>query len=933
MLRRLAVRDTTRRPSETMLVIAGSLLGAALITGSFVVGDTLDASIRATAQTQLGPIDEIVTVPEVAAAEEVEQEIASIDDDRIDGVLSMVIVPASFSSEAGRTRAEPDGRLVETDYDAARSFGGDAQATGISGPTPGEGEVAITEDLAATLNAGKGDEVTAFLYGTERALEVSSILERLGVAGFWQGFESESANAFVAPGTIEDVTAGGIPEQAVAPSTTIAVSNRGDIEEGAGLTTPVTGLLEEAIGASSGLRVEALKEERLDNAQSQGEQFSQLFLNIGSFAILAGILLLINIFVMLSEERKNQLGMLRAVGMRRSDLIRLFVIEGSIYALVASVAGALLGIGVGWGIVKLAAPIFGGAGDFSLDLLFSLTPASVIGGFCIGMIISLATVASTSIRISRINIIRAIRDLPEPKLDRARIRTLVAGLALFALAGMWFVGSLGDKQAFLAAIVGPPLMAFGLLPLLSRFLGRRGVVVLVAVGSLAWGIFGNRVLDGQFFDAGDLVAFVFQGVLLTFSAVVLLTQAQENFEAAIRRIAASRLALRLGLAYPLARRFRTGLTLGMYALVVFTMTFIAVLSNVFGGQIDAATAKEAGGFDLLVTASESSPPKPNELEGVPGVAEVSTMVHGTALFQPESLDEPQPWPVTGVEGSFAEIGAPPLSDRAAEYESDEAVWEELVSNPRAAVVDVFFLQQGGGGPPVVPLEMGDQMTVIDPVTGAVVERTVIGATDSGLSFSGVFMARAAVEEIFEGRVAPNRFYVETSPGADTGPVVSRLQGDLVRNGVEADSFRSLVEESQKLNVQFLQLMQGYLALGLIVGIAGLGVVMIRAVRERRREIGVLRSLGFQSPQVRSAFVLESGFTAIEGILVGSILALVTAAQLVGNGDFGEGVEFIVPWANVILLCVAALAASLLATAWPARQASRIPPAVALRVAE
>jgi putative ABC transport system permease protein len=195
----------------------------------------------------------------------------------------------------------------------------------------------------------------------------------------------------------------------------------------------------------------------------------------------------------------------------------------------------------------------------------------------------------------------------------------------------------------------------------------------------------------------------------------------------------------------------------------------------------------------------------------------------------------------------------------------------------------------------------------------------------------VFMGRPSVERLFSGRVAANRFYVVASESL--ADVAGRMQGKLVRNGVEAQSFRSIIEQGQRLNLQFLQLMQGYLALGLVVGIAGLGVVMIRAVRERRREIGVLRALGFLAPMVRRAFVLESGFTAFEGIVVGSALALVTAAQLISNGDFGEGVLFQVPWADVVVLSSLSLVASLLATAWPAQQASRIPPAVALRVAE
>jgi putative ABC transport system permease protein len=178
------------------------------------------------------------------------------------------------------------------------------------------------------------------------------------------------------------------------------------------------------------------------------------------------------------------------------------------------------------------------------------------------------------------------------------------------------------------------------------------------------------------------------------------------------------------------------------------------------------------------------------------------------------------------------------------------------------------------------------------------------------------------------------FFVATAGGeAEAREVGTRLQGELFRNGVEADTFRSLVEEFQGANLQFFRLMQAYLALGLVVGIAGLGVVMVRSVRERRREIGVLRAIGFVAPQVRRAFLSESAFTALQGIVVGTALALVTAAQLVASGEFGESAEFTIPWTDIGILTGAALVASLLATAWPAHQAAAIPPAVALRTAE
>jgi hypothetical protein len=60
ILRRLAVRNAVRRPREAALVVLGSMLGAAIITGSAVVGDTMDSSIRQVARQHLGPVDELV---------------------------------------------------------------------------------------------------------------------------------------------------------------------------------------------------------------------------------------------------------------------------------------------------------------------------------------------------------------------------------------------------------------------------------------------------------------------------------------------------------------------------------------------------------------------------------------------------------------------------------------------------------------------------------------------------------------------------------------------------------------------------------------------------------------------------------------------------------------------------------------------------------
>lgn len=940
VLRKLAVRDTTRRAGETVLVIAGSLLGTAIITGSFIVGDTLDSSIRVTATTQLGPVDEAVVLPDASRAGELTERLRSLDDSLVDGVVSIVTAPVAVSTVTGGPLAEPSAQAIELDFAEGRAFGGDPAATGISGNTPGPGEAAVTEDLATTLEVGVGDVVALSLYGETTEFDVIRVLPRLGLAGFWTGIETTSANVFVAPGTITEaaaLTPGGPSggPAVVPPSTTVLVSNTGDVEEGAKLTEEVTGEIEAALGSdAANLRVEPLKKDRLDSATAQGDMFSEFFLAIGSFAVVAGVLLLVQIFVMLAEERKSQLGMLRAVGMRRGDLVRSFYMQGGIYALASGVLGALLGIGVGWAIVKVAAPIFGGFGDFGLELSFAMEIESLVVGFCVGILISLLTVLFTSLRISRINIIRAIRDLPEPKRLEARLRTTIIGVAISLAGALGFVSGLSSEGGWFAILVGPAIAAFGLLPVLSRFLPRRLAVILVALFSLLWGIFGDQITGGQMFEEGDIFAFVIQGVLLNISAVVLLSQTQENLEGLMHRFAPRSLALRLGMAYPLARRFRTGLTLGMFSLVVFTMVFISVLSNVFGGQVDNQVVREAGGYDLVVDSLGSNPPTEEELAEVEGVDGITSFFYGAARFTAEGEPEPTGWPVTGIDQDFVAGGPPALEDLAPGVEDDAAAWELVASDPTKTIVSLFFLQEDGGGPPQPVAPLGSEIELINPVTGASSSHEIVAYTGNDVFFGGAYIAADAVAEVMGEVITRSRFLIASDGDlSDAERLATELQGRFIENGVEAETFRSRIEDFQAGSLQFFRLMQGYLALGLLVGIAGIGVVMVRAVRERTREVGVLRSLGFMPSTVRRAFILESAFTAFEGILVGTGLALVTAYQLVSTGEFGDGIEFAIPWIDITVLVVVAVVASLAATAWPAQRASQIPPAVALRVAD
>jgi len=206
---------------------------------------------------------------------------------------------------------------------------------------------------------------------------------------------------------------------------------------------------------------------------------------------------------------------------------------------------------------------------------------------------------------------------------------------------------------------------------------------------------------------------------------------------------------------------------------------------------------------------------------------------------------------------------------------------------------------------------------------------------AGYGGASAFLQPGALEDAVGAGAKATSALLGTAPGVSDETLAADLQGEFLPNGLVTTRIRHMVEVSYAANRSFFQLMQGFLALGLVVGVAGLGVVMVRAVRERRRTVGVLRALGFPAKVVRRAFLIESSFVALEGILLGTALSIVTAYLLFRNDDElqAAGGNFPIPWLAIAVLVVATAIASLAATAWPARQAARIHPAVALRIAD
>ncbi|MFD7974693.1 FtsX-like permease family protein [Streptomyces sp. NPDC059071] len=948
--RRLAFRQLARRRTEAALVTGGSVLGTAIIIGALVVGDTLDFSVRQEAYRTLGPVDERVVAPPGPAGVTVAERLASLaDDPDVDGVLDARAAQASAVSRGdGRPVAEPRVLAWQMDFDDASRFGAPNGASGLAGPAPGPGEVVLNEPLAQSLRVGSGESVTLYLFGSPHTFRVDRVAPEQGLAGVGLGGRL-NRDVFLAPGTLDAAARAAGAE----PLSVTFVSNRGGVEGGNALTPRVTEDIREALGPLAGqVAVDTPKQTVLRDAKRAGDSLGALFLMIGSFSIIAGALLLVNIFVMLGEERKAQMGMVRAIGMKRSRLVGSFTLEGAAYALLSALPGVAIGVAVGWGVAVVAAEIFQGwsVGGSSLRIAFAVTPTSILNGVAMGLLIAFAAIVATSVRISRFNIIAAIRDLPSEPGRRPRRRLLVVCSALSVLFAVAAVPAVARSQAEGTYLMPTLAIAFAV-PALMRVTSRHAATSLVAGAVLAWTLLAP-VLRPRIFDTPSMSVYVIQGALAAFSAVVLVSDNQKTLLRPVRRLldrpSESGLAARLAVAYPLAKRFRTGATLVMYTLIVFVLVLLTEISGILRAGVDGVVSDATAGYSLrldynpqvagdqLVADLRSGP-------SAAGISAVTPLLNANGRATDPGRRSAQPLDVAAVGVPDGAITGITFRERLPGLADDPAVWHALATDPRYVVLDAFF--GSTGGPAGDYYDPGDTLTVTDPRTGRAEEKVIAGVLSNGMVFypgTGassttypVVMGERGIRGLFGDQAQNASALVATSPGTSAEALATQLQGEQLSSSLVATPIASEIRHQFDSSTAFFRLMQGFLALGLGVGITGLGVVMVRAVRERRRTIGILRALGFRAHTVRRSFLWESAFVASEGIVLGSLLGVLTTWLMYRNSAAFEGLEggFPVEWTSIVGLAAATFAASLLATVGPAHRAAAIRPARAVRVAD
>ena len=1130
----MGLRNIPRRVAQSTLIVIGLMLSTVIITAAFAFGDTVDYSITKATYDLFGHAD-IILDSDTGRGDEaargsdqisgeayeaflVVADAADLKD--VDGYMGLLFEPVPvINPETGLS--EPDVLFTGVDVERIGAFPdvidvetGDS----LSVTDLGANEVYLNESAADELRAVPGSVLSVFVSNEPRDFTVRAIVEDKAATG---ALDPASPEGMVASLDTVHELFGSDNVSAIAVSVNGGVRDTLEASPGAeaeikrmtGLTVErLLGLIEPQYIS---VQVADTKVESVDEAEEIGNFMTTFFLLLGLFSIGAGILLIVMIFVMLAAERKPEMGMARAVGMKRLHLVEMFVAEGTGYNLASAVVGVGIGIAVAFALTTAASAIFSSLG-------FSFTPhvtlRTIVISYCLGVVLTFLTVTFSSWRVSTLNIVSAIRDTPEAKaadpetgtvkgLVRAVLNVAVVltgiGLFMLLLKGEIFAATrerrVPQPEAsmfpFPAGVLGFPIYqlnsllaerrpipvwpsalflpgvvligassALGLpsaLSILALVAGIAGVFIALAyfvavavyrvtrdrrpqdlpwwlmapgailpvpVGMIAVGLQNPRTrvnwsmgiwtplmigsvflvvlgLQGDsafpfalgftlitvgaavhatYFGAparpaytamslflllfwgftagnrlewifgtldGDIEMFFLSGVAMVTASTFFIIYNLDILLAFLSRVGGSFGAilpsLRTAIAYPMANRFRTGMTLAMISLVVFSLTTMSAMNLNYDKLF--LQDESRGGWDVQVVENPNNPmttirdalqqagdPIADQIsaEGAIQIAFFDT----TEVRQgAEDFDE---YPVNGLTSSFIENGSVPIDKIANGYADADAVWEALLTEPDAAIIDGFVIQ-GGFGPNEFSLSGIDTqedtfeqqfITIRDSASGASRGLRVIGVIAFGASanFMGIYTGAETFQGIFGPPELSVHFAALTNPD-DSREVARDIEAALVTTGAQADSLEEIAEENNALSRNFLYLMQAFMGLGLVVGVAGIGVIAFRTVVERRQQIGMLRAIGYKKSMVSLSFMMESSFVTVLGVLSGIALGLWLAYFLVTSDDFpGDGNKFYVPWPQIVFIGGVTIFASVLMTIIPSRQAASVPTAEALR---
>ncbi len=218
---------------------------------------------------------------------------------------------------------------------------------------------------------------------------------------------------------------------------------------------------------------------------------------------------------------------------------------------------------------------------------------------------------------------------------------------------------------------------------------------------------------------------------------------------------------------------------------------------------------------------------------------------------------------------------------------------------------------------------------------ALVVGVVSQETSDGLVVAPIAFVRSAREwlqagddtELFGGNASPYTALFVVARGLEH---VTDVRAEINAVGYSTSAPESLITQVQRYLHVVELVLTGIGVIALSIAALGISNAMLAAIRERRREIGVLKALGATDADVRRVFIVEAGALGSVGGTIGAAAGLVTAHVLAGVVNrylSSQALQTVHLGAPIRLLALVVLGATVLALAagvLPALRAARMP---------
>src|SRR5947209_11390090 len=405
---KIGVRNIPRRRTQMWLIIFALMLSTTLLSSVLATGDVIIGAVQSVAVYNLGSVDETIQGGH--------GELGYFPDGVYYRLLNLARQNHDIAAVGGALVehdllvADETSRQVRSKVTALavipgseQGFGGMQEDNGkrqFTISALGTNDVYLNHTTALLLNAHAGNML--YLYarrwpGVRHQMHVVGIVADGGLVGSSPYILSNLQTFQNIENRYDDIT-----------EIFVSNRNRGDASDIA-LSDRVTSGLRNSIPIDE--HVDQVKTQGVQNSQKAEDLFSRVFTLFALFALAIGLLLIFLIFVLLAAERRVEMGMARAIGVQRRHLVLMFLFEGTVYDLLASFIGLGLGIALGTLLVLFLGPILA---RFNFPLKLILQPHSLVIAYCLGVIFTFCSVAASSWLVSRMTVVEAMRDLPEP---------------------------------------------------------------------------------------------------------------------------------------------------------------------------------------------------------------------------------------------------------------------------------------------------------------------------------------------------------------------------------------------------------------------------------------------------------------------------------------------------------------------------------------